>query len=66
MGSSFFWLTGLHGAHVFLGATCSCSPHPSLRGHFSVENHMGVELTGIYWHFVDLVWVILYTAVYIL
>ncbi len=38
----------------------------SLRGHYSPEKHMGVELTGIYWHFVDVVWVILYTLVYLL
>jgi len=65
--STFFCLTGLHGTHVFVGATLlAIALVRSLRGHYSVENHMGVELTGIYWHFVDLVWVILYTTVYIL
>ncbi len=65
--STFFCLTGLHGTHVFFGATLlAIALVRSLRGHYSVENHMGVELTGIYWHFVDLVWVILYTVVYIL
>ena len=37
-----------------------------LRGHYSPEKHMGVELSGIYWHFVDVVWVVLYTLVYLL
>ena len=38
----------------------------ALRGHYSPAKHMGVELSGIYWHFVDVVWVILYTLVYLL
>ena len=38
----------------------------TLRGHYSPEKHMGVELSGIYWHFVDVVWVVLYTLVYLL
>ena len=65
--STFFCLTGLHGAHVLLGATLlSIALVRSLRGHYSAENHMGVELTGIYWHFVDFVWVILYAIVYLI
>jgi cytochrome c oxidase subunit 3 len=66
-GSTFFSLTGLHGTHVFVGATLlAVALIRSLRGHYSPEKHMGVELTGIYWHFVDFVWVILYTTVYLL
>ena len=38
----------------------------SFRGHFSPEMHLGVELPGIYWHFVDVMWIIVYTTVYIL
>jgi cytochrome c oxidase subunit 3 len=65
--STFFSLTGLHGTHVFIGATLlAVALIRSLRGHYSPEKHMGVELTGIYWHFVDFVWVILYTTVYLL
>jgi cytochrome c oxidase subunit 3 len=65
--STFFSLTGLHGTHVFVGATLlAVALIRSLRGHYSPEKHMGVELTGIYWHFVDFVWVILYTTVYLL
>jgi cytochrome c oxidase subunit 3 len=65
--STFFCLTGLHGTHVFLGATLlSIALVRSLRGHYSAENHMGVELTGIYWHFVDFVWVVLFAVVYLI
>jgi cytochrome c oxidase subunit 3 len=65
--STFFCLTGLHGSHVFIGATLlAVALVRSLRGHYSPDHHMGVELTGLYWHFVDLVWVILFTVVYLL
>jgi cytochrome c oxidase subunit 3 len=64
--STFFCLTGLHGCHVFIGALLlTIAFVRSLRGHYSAEHHMGVELTGIYWHFVDFVWVILYAVVYL-
>jgi cytochrome c oxidase subunit 3 len=36
------------------------------RGHFSPEHHHGVELPGIYWHFVDVMWIVVYTTVYLL
>jgi cytochrome c oxidase subunit III len=49
----FYCLTGLHGAHVF-------------GGHFSPEHHHGVEIGGIYWHFVDVMWIVVYLTVYIL
>jgi cytochrome c oxidase subunit 3 len=66
-GSAFFCLTGLHGTHVFVGAVLlSIALVRSLRGHYSSEHHMGLELTGIYWHFVDFVWVILYAVVYLI
>jgi len=38
----------------------------AFRGHFSAEHHHGVELAGIYWHFVDVMWIIVYFTVYIL
>ena len=56
--SIFYGLTGLHGAHVFIGllllvmVASACS-----RGHFSPESHRGLEVPGIYWHFVDVMWV---------
>jgi cytochrome c oxidase subunit 3 len=65
--SVFYGLTGLHGAHVFVGLTLlAISNIRTMRGHFSPDAHMGVECTGIYWHFVDIMWIIVYTTVYIL
>jgi len=63
----FFCLTGLHGAHVFVGLTILLAMTTrAFRGHFSAEHHHGVEIPGIYWHFVDVMWIIVYTTVYIL
>ena len=63
----FYGLTGLHGAHVFIGLTLLLMVNVrAFRGHFSPEQHRGVEVPGIYWHFVDVMWVIVYTTVYIL
>jgi cytochrome c oxidase subunit 3 len=65
--SVFYGLTGLHGAHVFVGLTLlSISNIRTLRGHFTPQAHMGVEATGIYWHFVDVMWIIVFLTVYIL
>jgi len=66
-GSIFYGLTGLHGAHVFVGLTLlTFATVRAFRGHFSPTEHRGVEVPGIYWHFVDVMWVIVYSAVYIL
>jgi cytochrome c oxidase subunit 3 len=66
-GTVFFCLTGLHGAHVFVGLTILASiTTRAFRGHFSPEAHHGVEIGGIYWHFVDVMWIIVFTTVYIL
>jgi cytochrome c oxidase subunit 3 len=66
-GSVFYGLTGLHGAHVFVGLTLLLMVTiRSWRGHFSPEEHRGVEVPGIYWHFVDVMWIVVYTSVYIL
>ncbi len=63
----FFCLTGLHGAHVFVGLTILLfMTTRAFRGHFSPTTHYGVELGGIYWHFVDVMWIVVYTTVYIL
>jgi cytochrome c oxidase subunit 3 len=65
--SVFYGLTGLHGAHVFVGLTLlSIMNIRTLRGHFTPESHMGVECAGIYWHFVDIMWIIVYSTVYLL
>jgi len=66
-GSIFFGLTGLHGAHVFVGLTLLMfAAIRSFRGHFSAAHHHGVEIPGIYWHFVDVMWIVVYTTIYIL
>jgi cytochrome c oxidase subunit III len=66
-GSVFFGLTGLHGAHVFVGLSIlAFMTIRSFRGHFSPDHHHGVEIAGIYWHFVDVMWIVVYTTVYIL
>jgi cytochrome c oxidase subunit 3 len=66
-GSIFYGLTGLHGAHVFVGLTLlGMVTIRAFRGHFTPEKHLGVEVPGIYWHFVDVMWVIVYSSVYIL
>jgi cytochrome c oxidase subunit 3 len=63
----FFSLTGLHGMHVFVGLMLLLfATMRAFRGHFSPEHHLGVELPGIYWHFVDVMWIVVYTTVYII
>jgi cytochrome c oxidase subunit 3 len=68
-GSVFYGLTGLHGAHVTVGLILlSFANIRAWRGHFSSDpkKHLGVEVPGIYWHFVDVMWIIVFTTVYIL
>ncbi len=66
-GTIFFCLTGLHGAHVFVGLTLlAFATIRSFRGHFTPEHHHGVEIPGIYWHFVDVMWIVVYATIYIL
>jgi cytochrome c oxidase subunit 3 len=66
-GTIFYGLTGLHGAHVFVGLTLLLfATIRAFRGHFSAKEHRGVEVPGIYWHFVDVMWIVVYSTVYIL
>ncbi len=66
-GTIFYGLTGLHGAHVFIGLTLLLTVTVrSFRGHFTPEEHRGVEVPGIYWHFVDIMWLVVYATVYVL
>jgi cytochrome c oxidase subunit III len=68
-GSIFYSLTGLHGAHVFVGlCLLTFASIRAFRGHFGPEekDHLGVEVPGIYWHFVDIMWIVVFTTVYIL
>jgi cytochrome c oxidase subunit 3 len=63
----FYSLTGLHGAHVFIGLILLLIVTTrAFRGHYSPEEHRGVEIPGIYWHFVDIMWIVVYTTVYVL
>lgn len=66
-GTCFYVLTGFHGCHV-LGGVISIFVLwvRSLFGHFTREKHAPIELVGLYWHFVDLVWIILFTIVYLI
>ena len=66
-GSTFYGLTGLHAMHVFVGLTLlTFAFWRALKGHFSPEKHLGVEVPGIYWHFVDVMWIVVYTTVYVI
>ena len=66
--SSFYVLTGFHGLHVFIGllAIVAVLWRSRVAGHYSNEKHFGVEAAEIYWHFVDVVWIILFGLIYLL
>jgi heme/copper-type cytochrome/quinol oxidase subunit 3 len=65
--SCFFTMTGFHGAHVTGGViTLWVILIQALRGTYTRNHHSPVELVGLYWHFVDLVWIILFTVVYLI
>ncbi|MBK9117961.1 MAG: cytochrome c oxidase subunit 3 [Betaproteobacteria bacterium] len=64
-GSTFFMLTGFHGLHVTVGATMLLVMFfRVLKGHFDAEHHFAFEATAWYWHFVDVVWLLLFVLVY--
>lgn len=66
-GATFFVLTGFHGSHVAVGVLWIVMLIiRALRGGISEHNHLSVELGGLYWHFVDLVWVVLFTIIYLI
>jgi cytochrome c oxidase subunit 3 len=66
-GTPFFTVTGIHGTHVFVGLIWAAVVLVSgLRGAYSSSNHRGVEIFGLYWHFVDIVWVVLFTFFYLI
>jgi cytochrome c oxidase subunit III len=63
----FYGLTGLHGAHVFIGLTLLAFANiRAFRGHYSAKEHRGVEVPGIYWHFVDIMWIFVFSTLYLL
>jgi cytochrome c oxidase subunit III len=64
-GSTFFMLTGFHGLHVTLGTLMLIVIFVRcLKGHFTADNHFAFEATAWYWHFVDVVWVVLFIFVF--
>ena len=66
-GSSFFVLTGFHGAHVAIGVLMILIAFlRQLGGAYTAENHTYLILAGMYWHFVDVVWVFLYSILYLI
>src|SRR5213593_1986412 len=66
-GSTFYVLTGMHGAHVTVGVIWLLTLWiQALRGKLGPGNAMTVEITGLYWHFVDVVWIVIFTVVYLI
>jgi cytochrome c oxidase subunit 3 len=64
-GSTFFMLTGFHGAHVTIGAIMlTVMLFRAIRGHFTPDRHFAFEAAAWYWHFVDVVWLLLFVLVY--
>jgi heme/copper-type cytochrome/quinol oxidase subunit 3 len=65
-GATFYTLTGFHGAHVTGGVIWVLwATIKAFRGHYAAD-YTGIELAGLYWHFVDLVWIILFTIIYLI
>ena len=65
-GSTFFTLTGFHGAHVTLGVVWLLSLFFfSFRGGVTPERNLDVDLAALYWHFVDVVWIVIFTVIYL-
>ena len=64
--STFYMATGFHGAHVIIGTifliVCFFRAY---KGHFTPERHFGFEAAAWYWHFVDVVWLFLFVAIYV-
>ena len=66
-GTTYFTLTGFHGAHVFGGVVMlSVVLYRGMAGQFSSRHHDAVEATSLYWHFVDVVWIVLFSTLYLL
>jgi heme/copper-type cytochrome/quinol oxidase subunit 3 len=66
-GTAFFVTTGFHGMHVAGGVGwLAMLMVKTARGDYSSDNYLGVELFGLYWHFVDIVWIVLFTIIYLI
>ena len=67
LGSTFFILTGFHGAHVTIGVIWLFVLWlQALLGRLGPEKALNVEIAGLYWHFVDIVWIALFTLIYLI
>jgi cytochrome c oxidase subunit 3 len=65
-GTTYFTLTGFHGAHVFGGVIMlAVVLYRGMAGQFSARHHDAVEAASLYWHFVDVVWIVLFSLLYI-
>jgi cytochrome c oxidase subunit 3 len=64
----FYLMTGFHGAHVFIGLLLILGVlwRSRRQGHYNDVTHIGPEMAEVYWHFVDIVWIVLFTLIYIL
>ena len=66
-GATFFVLTGTHGAHVTVGVVWLLTLWVrALQGQLTVANAVTVEICGLYWHFVDVIWIVIFTVVYLI
>ncbi len=66
-GSIFFTTTGFHGFHVLCGVICiAFVTGKAFLGKYTQAHHQGIETIGLYWHFVDLVWIVLFTIIYLI
>lgn len=66
-GSTFFLLTGFHGAHVLVGVIyLSTLGIMAVRHQLGPERSMSVEIAGLYWHFVDVIWIVIFALIYLI
>ena len=66
-GTTFFILTGIHGAHVTIGVIwMAFLAYSSNNGALRADNALDLEIAGLYWHFVDIVWIVIFTVIYLI
>ena len=66
-GTTFFILTGIHGAHVAIGVIwMAFLANGSHTGRLRADNALDLEIAGLYWHFVDIVWIVIFTVIYLI
>lgn len=66
-GTTFFILTGLHGAHVTIGILwLTFLGYSHVKGALRSDNAIDLEIAGLYWHFVDIVWIVIFTVIYLI